>query len=486
MLNTWDKQYYHRASQLEIKFRKALLKLSRWWIYYKYSGDPNNDPCMLTSRPKNIPLISLRTDEYSEFLQKKEFVTQKWREFWNNGETKHEFSHNPYNYKIKNTSGLEKANLQRFPLKDIDTAGNNKENLTFNIYHDHISKGSQNCKFQMVNTTDYKKIKNTNDKKRIRIPLESPACYSYFLDDKYSGNKSGLSFEETPNCLIDMNSKIFYKNDSVQEKEALKLDSNDFFNGSFKLDGVEYAYLNEINMSDELSHTGYCGFTIKRTEKKRPGFKPLKLDNEENKNNTTKLKSTRQMCDLKYMDLSKQLKLNLFPINNNENCELPLMRRSENLDHTRIISKNSRFNNFYPPTDKITPFQKYQIKKHAKAKRIKRIFKKGNRKIIMPTDLAGKKQAALFRLQKLKDKAKRKVGDLSVFVFETEINKGYDILIETLGRSEKNNSKKNVEQFTKGIETDTYSCEKNELKDNEIYIDEQKNIQGNSWQHLTL
>ncbi|KAG0673483.1 hypothetical protein C6P42_002706 [Pichia californica] len=82
MLSAWNSQYHKRNNRLELRLKKIRVKLTNWWIFYAYSGNPNYNPYILTSRPKNLPLISLRTDEYSEFLSNKERVGQKWNEFW--------------------------------------------------------------------------------------------------------------------------------------------------------------------------------------------------------------------------------------------------------------------------------------------------------------------------------------------------------------------------------------------------------------------
>lgn len=64
----------HRASTLDLKFRKAKVQIHRWWNNHHYNGNPNNNAILLTSRPKNAPFISLRNDEYSRFLENVEYM----------------------------------------------------------------------------------------------------------------------------------------------------------------------------------------------------------------------------------------------------------------------------------------------------------------------------------------------------------------------------------------------------------------------------
>lgn len=103
MSYTWKNQH-HKYNHLEIKLRRFVVKLNRWWIFFRYSGNPNDDPYMFTSRPKQVPLISLRTEEYSILLINDEFF----------GKQNNKFRRIPSEYNLDKKNFINKFKRQGF------------------------------------------------------------------------------------------------------------------------------------------------------------------------------------------------------------------------------------------------------------------------------------------------------------------------------------------------------------------------------------
>lgn len=64
---------------IELAIKKAKLRFHLWWEHLRYE-DPDEDPTILTRRPKNAPLISLRNEEYAEYVIKENEVANNEKE----------------------------------------------------------------------------------------------------------------------------------------------------------------------------------------------------------------------------------------------------------------------------------------------------------------------------------------------------------------------------------------------------------------------
>lgn len=79
---TTKTSHSRKKCHIQNKLRRFGIKLNRWWIYYWYTGNPEDDPTLLTSRPRNTPLISLRNDEYCRYISQNVFVQVRGNNFW--------------------------------------------------------------------------------------------------------------------------------------------------------------------------------------------------------------------------------------------------------------------------------------------------------------------------------------------------------------------------------------------------------------------
>lgn len=161
-------------SQLDLKVRKAKVQIHKWWNNYHYNGNPNDNILILTSRPKNIPFISLRNDEYGDVIENMKYITSENISFsgrkYNSNKGKH---YQPPTFKAKNKkivarypNNIKKAQKQRFRVNkkltsSVITTNDpiiNYENFNrVPIYHDlSIKKNTvPKSKLQIVNNLQF-------------------------------------------------------------------------------------------------------------------------------------------------------------------------------------------------------------------------------------------------------------------------------------------------------------------------------------------
>lgn len=166
MLNAFNNPYQKRNNHLEIRLKKVKIKLARWWIYFRYSGNPDYNPYLLTSRPKNIPFISLRTEEYGNMLTNHEHVKKKWADFWDED--------NNFGYNYNKDQHIISSRSKKNPAYDVKQ----KENLR------------------------KKKLGSKNDFKIYCDSKQNPNKYQTLKKDKLVKSKRKRKFNEEKLSLV--------------------------------------------------------------------------------------------------------------------------------------------------------------------------------------------------------------------------------------------------------------------------------------------
>lgn len=250
MLSAWENRRPHKERS-NGRFYRMKLRVTRWWIYRLGSGDPERNPFMLTSKIKNLPMTSLRNDEYIDFLSKQHFVGKKWEEYW---EKTHFYqTQNILQFKYNNRMKTKqlKAKVAGTPsFKIYEDGDSNKENTYVTVRR---NKGRQQAyldRFQIVNDEDI--------------------CSLDSLENDLIANASTLSedhqsdafwLEEEPAVLTKATRLVTPKHQAVLNQEVAKV--NEFKN---KINIIADSSIINLTM-DDVVFKNDCNFPKPVAEK---------------------------------------------------------------------------------------------------------------------------------------------------------------------------------------------------------------------------
>lgn len=477
MLNAWNNEYHHRNNHLELRLKKLAIKLNRWWIYYRYSGNPNKDPYILTSRPKNIPLISLRTEEYGGLLSNKEFVGQKWEEFWRAPEA------DLYNVNFQQKSFVPNTKkTKRLPLRELNINeipqkihSPNRNMPKFKIYHDeNIAQKEKPVlpknKIALSKKKTLKTLKSKKSKRNMRKPLQ--VVYQQELDDNgsldsfereliessnqsLSGTRMLLPFGENKQELRELVTPVYSdyesERDELARQEEEKKETLTFLNFDSvapnpQLNVVQSAGVNEIDLDRDFgSESFYPKSLIRKVIAKKPNYYALGLDGDQiATQNQIKYSGMKGWISNKVRPETRstfdnRLTLNSYPVRNQVQQRLPLIQRPEFFDRNQLQSKESRFNN--KNTSYINEYREYQVKNYVRSTKVRREKRKESRKRPLSRKRNDtEKERAITVLKRIKDNTKEKLWDTLVSVPGIQNNESAKDLIENIEKRNKKHS----------------------------------------------
>lgn len=481
MLSAWNNEYHHRNNHLELRLKKLGLRLNRWWIYYRYSGNPNKDPYMLTSRPKNIPLISLRTEEYGGFLSNKEFVGQKWDEFWRAPAAnlqKADIQRIPFN---KNYKKIQRLPLRELKYNERPRYVNKFNNVKqFDIFHDdNTESGKENLGIKKPKKNLSKKptsntVKKQKSKKSVQEPLR--LVNEQVLEDYGSLDSFERELIASTNCTLARGNILLpfgenkhepkeiatpvysdyqsvVKEDKANEQENVESKTNMSFNfGSFKpnpqLNIVESAGMYEIDLNKEFDcESFYPNNHIKRAMTNKPNYYALGFDGDriavQNEIKGVGLKGwiSNKIRPETRSTFDNRLTLDSHPVRTNLPQRLPLIQHPEFFDRNKLQSKESKHSN--RDHKYINDYREYQVKNYIRSAKLKRERRKESRKRPLSRKKNDtEKEKAITVLKRIKDNTREKLRDTLVSVPLIQNNElGKDLVEHIEKRSKKHSSK---------------------------------------------
>ncbi|GAV28154.1 hypothetical protein PMKS-001623 [Pichia membranifaciens] len=479
MLSAWNNEYHHRNHHLELRLKKLGLRLNRWWIYYRYSGNPNKDPYMLTSRPRNIPLISLRTEEYSEFLSNKEYVGQRWDDFWRApGAVSQKVDYQRVSYDKNHRK------MQRVPLRELkyNERPRNVKPINvknFDIYHDDNNViGKENLGIREVEKTPPKKLSlNTikqKGKKSVQKPLqlvneqvlEDDGLLDSFERELIASTNCTLSrgnlflpFGDNKHELKDISTPVHsnyqceIKEDRADEQNKTGNKTTISFNfDSFKhnpqINIIESARMDEIDLDKEFDYESfYPNEHIKRVVTNKLNYDALGFDGDriavQNKIKGLGLKGriSNKIRPESRSTFDNRLTLDSHPVRYNFPQRLPLIQRPEFFDRSKLQSKESKYSN--KNHEYVNDYRQYQVKNYIRSAKLKREKRKDSRKRTLSKKKNDtEKDRAITVLKRIKDNTREKLWDTLVSVPVIQNNElGKDFVEHIEKRSKKHLSK---------------------------------------------
>lgn len=434
MLSAWNSEYHNRHNKLDLKLKKIGLKLNRWWIFYKYTGNPDKDPLILTSRPKNIPLVSLRTDEYGNVLTNQEYIGHKWEQFWQNpklqkgsaskfnslqnkriplGELKPESGYNNRLYPLKAHNEFTilnnvttKANISKLPKKTLNPVNIRKKDST----RRKRRKKTVTKPLHMVNQTSLADCGSLDSLER---NLLESANLTFERSRKllpFGGYKKSLNEAQTPpfmdfNAKVDMTkSKISKRNHPpIQEQksnENIPTFSNkgetglyEFIDENGHLDFIDNDDIDLIDMDYEFYYPSiYRSKYLKRAISNKTNYNALGFDADHitvhNDINATGVKGwiANKVRPETRSTFDNRMTLDSNPIRNcYQNPDMPLIQRPEFFDQGQKIHNKQLINNpklrqscrenqvkNYVRSDKVKRERRKEIKRETKNQPIPR------------------------------------------------------------------------------------------------------------------
>lgn len=408
MLSAWNSQYHKRNNHLELRLKKIRVKLTNWWIFYAYSGNPNYNPYILTSRPKNLPLISLRTDEYSEFLSNKERVGQKWNEFWKKPEE------SPRDILNGNKNDRFKKQLpNKIPLKNIQKQNRHSQvPIGFKIYNDD----NRNLKNQQNrNITKKKKpktLKTMKNKKSFRKPLQM--VDQNLLDECGSLGSFERDLLESANLTISRGALIMpcaglkkserelttppYIDDEITDEQQ-NIHLNQFIqpniyedeyqssiNENRVLDVIESSAIAAIDIENEFNNDSYYqndNNRLQRAISNKPNYNALGFDGDriaiQKKINGTGIRgwlANKVRPETRSTFENNHLTLNSYPVGMYQHQIIPTIQSPDFFVQQKFNIEKLRL-------PEINRYRENQVRNYVRPDKIKREKRKESRKVIV-------------------------------------------------------------------------------------------------------
>lgn len=409
MLSAWEHQYRRRNSHLEVKARRALVKLNRWWIFYKYSGNPERNTYILTSRPNNIPLISLRNEEYDCILSNKEYVDQKWNKFWDQR----------IQPNIEMNSPPKQLQAERRPLREISYLGgknSSKKEPNFSTNKVYSDLDKENCSRFPRNIT--------HGMGSMRMNGGSKTSIHILNDGSWSDGGSLESFErnllESVRGTYTRAAMMLPFSQSRQSQRVVKTPVYDTSVPSYSQLSRPYIY-NEPELQSKLQM-----IPLEEGNNRNNALKSVSFENNRLIERTTKFRALG--FDGDRIAVQNQIKLsglrgwvtnniirpetrstfgNRMTLDSNpvgQSNEIPLIQRSDFFTQGRPVSK--QFHSIATNQLGTEKLREQQVKQYIRPKKRKRMSK--SKKIAIDSrDTTNTRDIALSLLSKLKSNAKQ-------------------------------------------------------------------------------
>lgn len=464
MINQWNDRSNCRNHRLDIRLRRAKLKLNRWWIYYRYNGDPNNDPFLLTSRPKNIPLISLRTDEYGGFLKNKEYVGKQWKELYDYAE---------FNGNKKFERQVNNGN-ERIPLKQLIGPVSNNEIYKQKLNNNNTSSKKSDIKIyqdmnnQISKTLKKKKRKNTKEFNFLKFEEDNNSLESFERELLESANltftkaKMLFPFGENKQTPHELKTPDFEDYDKVEVKsnkdKSVKISNFDDLMKTLrqndKIFVVESAGLDldNINLDKEFDHNSFhdnynnnnYNYDLANAINNKPNYQALGFDGDriavhkKMKSNGIKGWISNNLRPESKSTFNNKLTLNSNPIYNynipiKKFSKLPLIQRPEFFDRNQLVSRDSNYCSNIPNKQEfsgINELREYQVKNYVRPNKIKReIRKEHNKRPISRSRLSTRDESVdnlILVIDKLRNNFKNKVYEELTNVMPKSVNNNHE------------------------------------------------------------
>lgn len=401
MLQAWENQC-HRRKHMDIKLRRLRIRLNRWWTFYRYSGNPNDDPYVLTTRPKNVPLISLRNDEYGDILTGQKYINNQWNDFWNNPSayTTQEFNKfQNQQQKQHQKKHRQKRKFQRQPLRQLEPIRqyqnivkpsinsvpivddkNAKRDLNFKIYEDDTDNDKEN-------KTDKKTIKKAKkSEKRIKRIFS-------IVSEKSNGGDSLDDFEkdllasmitiydrpELQTCLSQRNnletSSTYSK--TFDEDDELNTSVNVLEDNTSKIEIVGKSCINEISMDNEFDDNSINSNNILDailTNDKKPNHDVSAFENDRIVlQKQIKQSGLRGWIANRLRPESRAKFSNTSPVNTEQTPSpsrhgilLPSIQHADFFCGSNLVSRDSHITHSRPAVGTIEDPEECQLEKHSK------------------------------------------------------------------------------------------------------------------------
>ena len=432
MLSAWENHYHRNDHRFEIRFRRAFLKLNRWWIFYRYNGNPNNNPLLLTSRPKNLPLISLRSEEFSEFISKNDYVNKKWDQFWQpipsidyqiNEDVKKSKRQPLREINLKNQPKRRKqknGNRETFKIyedpKIVQRNNDNNDNISVVNNFTMESNGSldsfEKHLLESVNLT-YSRVGYllpfAESKKSIN-GLKTPNYYDTYCQ---RGQGNGDNDDQQDNHMRDQENQSISLDEPFENKKIQVINSNNFTN-DINLNNV---FENDRNDDDDdiFNNMEFTKKNIKRKTK----YKALGFDGD-------RIAIQKQMTSHGLRGwISNKVRpetRSTFDNNNNNNrvtlnsnpiggqlirtqrfTNIPLIQRPEFFNRNLLVSRNSQIS-----SNEMERLREYQVKNYVRPDKINREKRREiSKRLINSRNSEQERVVSIFK--KLKNNTKKMI-----------------------------------------------------------------------------
>lgn len=383
MLSAWENRRPFNAA-FNSRIHRIKLRVNRWIIYSCGSGDPNKNPFILTSRLRNVPFISLRNEEYIDFLPNQDFVGEQWDKKWEHPE--------------------KLVKERRAPLGEVNKNGNHRArnnmpvslNQNFHIFNDHETNKENNNEtvvrrkqidnqyipsFQILDEKDFclldsfekQLIASASLSERENIPL-------FWQEKKLGKNSTPLIYVSTKKKELPIKLKESYT-------ELFKFDTDE----KRKIDIIDGSKIN-LTLEPEFDQTNFHS-TMKRAVKNyetETKFQILKFDGDcgawQKDIRNSKLKGWIENTanpETKNT-FNSRLTLNSYPVpSKNKNELLPLIQRADFFSRSNLASRESIFNyNKQISFSAVEELKHFQVQDHSRSEKQRQIFEK--KKIIEP------------------------------------------------------------------------------------------------------
>lgn len=438
MLGSFNDIYQKRNNHLEIRLKKLRIKLARWWIYFRYSGNPNYNPYILTSRPKNIPFISLRTEEYGKVLINQEYVKNQWVDFWRQD--------NDSSYKHNKNQLISSAEFKKNPAHDIKSKDHLKKKRLygkneFEIYSDPKLKEASSQKPKQAKLVKPKRKKKNNEKRISLVTkdaLDESGTLSSFENDllecsAFTTNRKKLlpfGAYNTPVRKIVTPTYFEYESSVKEEHEAQLKNRNcpiSCVNKEEKspiLTIVDPDAIHDINLENEFNHESFynnkkTSSYLTRVISNKPNYKVSGFDGDKiaihnkNENHAVRNWTVKSIKSGPKNTFDNRLTLDSDPLGNYSRKYLAI-QNPEFFDHNLSNFKTLE-------RQKIDNYKEVQVKNYIRPKKVRREkhkkkYKRPISKII--TDSTQDDVIAVFR--KIKSNTKEKILDTFAFIPQTQ------------------------------------------------------------------
>ena len=436
---------------------------------------------MLTSRPRNIPLISLRTEEYSGFLSNKEYVGQKWGDFWRApgaNSQKFDYQGTPYD---KNHRKVQRVPLRELKYNERPRNVNKPNNVKkFDIYHDDRNEiDKENLEVRDAEKNPSKKLSsNTIEKQKGKKSVQKPLrlVNEQVLEDDGSLDSFEKELIASTNCTLsrcnifspfrenkhepkDIATPVYsnyqceIKEDRADEQKNAGNKTTIFLNfDSFKpnaqINVIESAGMDEIDLNKEFDYESfYSNEHIKRAVTNKLNYDTLGFDGDkiavQHKIKGLGLKGriSNKIRPESRSTFENRLALDSYPVRNNLPQRLPLIQRPEFFDRSKLQSKESKYSN--KNHEHVNDYREYRVKNYIRSAKLKPEKRKESRKRPFSKKKNDtEKDRAITVLKRIKDNTREKLRDTLVSVPVLQNNElGKDFVEHIEKRSKKHLSK---------------------------------------------